>query len=53
MSLCLPAQDDGCTGALVVGGQADGFEEGVALGAGVFEGRFDAERFLGGFKDVA
>lgn len=53
VSLGLPAQDDGRTGALVVGGQADGFEEGVALCAGVVQGRFDAERFLGAFQDVA
>ena len=53
VSLCLPAQDDGRTGALVVGGQADGFEERVALGAGVVEGRFDAQRFLGAFQDVS
>ncbi len=43
MLLCLPAQDDRRTGALIVGGQGEGFEERVALSTGVVEGGFHAE----------
>ena len=52
MSLRLPAQDDGCSGASVVGGQGKSLQERISLSPCVLQGGPRTQRLLGAIQNV-